>query len=66
VLAFGGESEMRRVLVSLPSGVWKIINSELKGTIGESDSEVVRNVMIAYLSEKGYLNKKVGKYGKEE
>jgi metal-responsive CopG/Arc/MetJ family transcriptional regulator len=57
---------MRRVLVSLPSGVWKIINSELKGTIGESDSEVVRNVMIAYLSEKGYLNKKVGKYGKEE
>lgn len=57
---------MRRVLVSLPSGVWKIINSELKGTIGESDSEVVRNVMIAYLSEKGYLNRKVEKDGKEK
>ena len=57
---------MRRVLVSLPSGVWKIINSDLKGTIGESDSEVVRNVMIAYLSEKGYLNKKVKDHGKEE
>jgi metal-responsive CopG/Arc/MetJ family transcriptional regulator len=57
---------MRRVLVSLPSGVWRIINAELKGTIGESDSEVVRNVMIAYLSEKGYLNKKVDGHGKEE
>ncbi|MCJ7633621.1 CopG family transcriptional regulator [Candidatus Bathyarchaeota archaeon] len=57
---------MRRVLVSLPSGVWKIINSELKGTFGERDSEVVRNVMIAYLSEKGYLNKKGEKHGKEE
>jgi metal-responsive CopG/Arc/MetJ family transcriptional regulator len=57
---------MRRVLVSLPSGVWKIINAELKGTIGESDSEVVRNVMIAYLSEKGYLTKKVERHGKEE
>jgi len=57
---------MRRVLVSLPSGVWKIINSELKGTFGERDSEVVRNVMIAYLSEKGYLNKGVNKHGKEE
>jgi hypothetical protein len=57
---------MKRVLVSLPRGVWKIINSELKGTIGESDSEVVRNVMIAYLSEKGYLSKGVNKHGKEE
>jgi metal-responsive CopG/Arc/MetJ family transcriptional regulator len=57
---------MKRVLVSLPSGVWKIINSELKGTVGESDSEVVRNVMIAYLSEKGYLNKKVEGHGKEK
>lgn len=28
---------MRRVLVSLPSGVWKIINSELKGAFGERD-----------------------------
>jgi metal-responsive CopG/Arc/MetJ family transcriptional regulator len=57
---------MRRVLVSLPSGVWKIINSELKGTFGERDSEVVRNVMIAYLSEKGYLSKKVEDHGKEK
>jgi metal-responsive CopG/Arc/MetJ family transcriptional regulator len=57
---------MRRVLVSLPSGVWRIINSELKGTFGEKDSEVVRNVVIAYLSEKGYMTKRVERHGKEE
>lgn len=50
---------MKRILVSLPNGIWKIVNKELKGKIGESDSEVVRNLVIAYLSEKGYLNKKV-------
>jgi metal-responsive CopG/Arc/MetJ family transcriptional regulator len=57
---------MKRVLVSLPSGVWKILNGQLKGTVGESDSEIVRNVVIAYLSEKGYLNKRVSGYGKEK
>jgi metal-responsive CopG/Arc/MetJ family transcriptional regulator len=57
---------MRRVLVSLPSGIWKIIKSDLKGKMGESDSEVVRNVVIAYLSERGYFNKKAEVNGKEK
>jgi len=46
---------LRRALVSLPDGVWKIVDEELKGKIGVGDSEVIRNVMIAYLTEKGYL-----------
>jgi len=48
---------MRKVLVSLPEGIFNLIR-ELKGKIGESNSEVVRNIVIAYLSEKGYLTKK--------
>ena len=48
---------MRKVLVSLPEGIFKLVR-ELKGKIGESDSEVVRNIVVAYLSEKGYLSKK--------
>lgn len=48
---------MKRILVSLPEGIWKIISNDLKGKIGESDSEIVRNIVIAYLSEKGYLTK---------
>lgn len=46
---------MRRALVSLPDGVWKIIDQELKGKIGDGDSEVIRNIVIGHLMEKGYL-----------
>jgi hypothetical protein len=52
---------MRRALVSLPDGVWNVIDKELKGTIGDGDSEVIRNVVISYLNEKGYLLKPKGK-----
>lgn len=48
---------MRRALVSLPDGVWSIIDNEVKGQLGDGDSEVIRNVVIAYLTEKGYLLK---------
>ena|SRR6476620_9979989 len=48
---------MRRALVSLPDGVWNVIDNDLKGQIGDGDSEVIRNVVIAYLTEKGYLLK---------
>jgi len=51
---------MRRALVSLPDGVWNVIDKELKGTIGDGDSEVIRNVVISYLTEKGYLLKPKG------
>lgn len=57
---------MKRVLVSLPSGILEIIKDDLKGRMGESDSEIVRSVVIAYLSEKGYFDKKVEHDGKEE
>jgi hypothetical protein len=46
---------LRRALVTLPDGVWKIIDKELKGNLGDGDSEVIRNLVIAHLTEKGYL-----------
>ncbi len=46
---------MRRALVTLPDGLWKVIDKELKGKIGDGDSEVIRNIVIAHLTEKGYL-----------
>ncbi len=48
---------MRRVLVSLPDGVLNVIDNDLKGQIGDGDSEVIGNVVITYLAEKGYLLK---------
>jgi metal-responsive CopG/Arc/MetJ family transcriptional regulator len=48
---------MKKVLVSLPEGIFNLVR-ELKGKLGESDSEVVRTMVISFLSEKGYLVKK--------
>jgi metal-responsive CopG/Arc/MetJ family transcriptional regulator len=38
----------RRTLVSLPDGVWKIIDNELKCQNCDGDSEVIRNIVINY------------------
>jgi len=46
---------MRRALVSLPDGVWRVIDKELRGDVGDGDSEVIRNIVIAHLTAKGYL-----------
>jgi metal-responsive CopG/Arc/MetJ family transcriptional regulator len=48
---------MKKVLVSLPEGIFSLVR-ELKGKLGESDSEVVRTMVISFLSEKGYLAKR--------
>jgi len=48
---------MKKVLVSLPEGIFDLIQ-ELKGKFGESDSEIVRTIVISFLSEKGYLSRK--------
>lgn len=47
---------MKKILVSLPEGVFDLIRN-LKGELGESDSEIVRNIVVAYLSEQGYFSK---------
>jgi metal-responsive CopG/Arc/MetJ family transcriptional regulator len=48
---------MKKVLVSLPDGIYNQTHN-LKGQLGESDSEVIRTMVISFLSEKGYLAKK--------
>ncbi len=48
---------MRRTLVSLPDGAWDIIDKELRPQLGNADSEIIRNLVLAYLIEKGYLLK---------
>jgi len=46
---------MRRALVSLPEGVWNIIDNNLRGEMGDKDSEIIRNIIIAFLSQQGYF-----------
>ena len=44
----------RKVQVTFSDGQWNVIE-KLRGTIGDSDSEIVRNIVISYLSEKSYI-----------
>lgn len=46
---------MKRILVSFPEGIFNTIKG-LQGELGESDSEIVRNIVIAYLSEQGFFS----------
>ena len=48
---------MKKVLVSLPEEIFSLLE-ELNGKFGESNSEVVRTIVISFLSEKGYLSKR--------
>ncbi|MEM2962453.1 MAG: CopG family transcriptional regulator [Candidatus Bathyarchaeia archaeon] len=48
---------MRKALVALPDKVWEILDGELRGKMGESYSEIIRSIVIAYLSEKGYMER---------
>lgn len=46
---------MTRILVSIPDGTWKIVEKRLKGKMGDNNSEVIRSIVLAYLSEKSYI-----------
>lgn len=48
---------MQKVLVSLPDEVLKLIK-ELGGKLGESNSAVIRTIVVSFLIEKGYLMKR--------
>jgi len=44
----------RKVQVTFSNGQWKLLE-KLRGAIGDTDSEIVRNIVISYLSEKSYI-----------
>ncbi len=46
---------MKKILVSVPEGAWNIIEKDLRGKLGETDSELIRTIVLSYLSEKGYI-----------
>ena len=48
---------MKKILVSLPDGVVKIVDTEIIGNIGQTRSDALRTIITSWLSEKGYLAK---------
>jgi hypothetical protein len=47
-------SDKKRVQVSFTESQWKMIEL-LRGELGESDADIVRNIVIAWLSEKSFV-----------
>ncbi len=48
---------MKKIIVSLPDGVVKILDKEVVGKIGEGYSDTLRTIIMNWLSEQGYLGK---------
>lgn len=44
----------RKIQVTFTNEQWKLLE-KLRGIMGDADSEIVRNIVIAYLSEKSYI-----------
>jgi metal-responsive CopG/Arc/MetJ family transcriptional regulator len=55
---------MKKILVALPEDVVDLIETELKGKLGDGHSDIIRTITMSWLSEKGYLSKGV-KNGKK-
>lgn len=50
----------KKVQVTFSNGQWKLIE-KLKGIIGDTDSEIIRNIVVSYLSEKSYIKEETSK-----
>ena len=48
---------MRKALVALPDEIWDIIDRDMQGKVGNGYSDIVRTIVLSWMSEKGYLDK---------
>jgi Arc/MetJ-type ribon-helix-helix transcriptional regulator len=53
---------MKKICVSLPDEVIEILDKELVGKLGKEQSDVLRTIVLNWLSDQGYL----AKGGKQE
>ena len=56
----GNNKHTKRVQVSFTEKQWELIKS-LQGELGNSDSDVVRSMVIAWLTEKSFISTSIKK-----
>jgi predicted transcriptional regulator len=54
------KEDIKRVQVTFTKEQWELIE-RFKGTLGQTDAEIVRNIVISWLSEKSVITTKVKK-----
>ena len=52
------DQDTKRVQVSFTKEQWDLIEN-LKGNMGNSDADAVRNIVIAWLAEKSFISSSV-------
>ena len=52
--------DTKRIQITFTREQWALIQ-KFKGVMGQSDSEVVRNIVLAWLSEKSFVSSQVKK-----
>ncbi len=50
-----GEAKASRAHVTLPHAVWEVLDEHYKNEIGVADAEIIRNLLIIYMTERGQL-----------
>ena len=57
--------ETKRIQVTFTVEQWKLIE-KLKGEMGNADADIIRNIVIAWLSEKSFVSDSAKKKDKME
>ena len=57
---------MRKALVALPDDLWTIIDRDMQGKVGNGYSDIIRTIVLSWMSEKGYLDKGGKGHAKEK
>lgn len=47
--------DKKRVQVTFTQSQWKLIE-KLRGEFGEKDADIIRNIVLAWLSEKSFIS----------
>jgi hypothetical protein len=58
-------AEVKRVQVSFTAQQWKLLY-QFKGELGESDAEIIRTIVLSWLSEKSFITDTVKSKMKNE
>ena len=56
-------SKSKRVQVAFTESQWKLLET-LRGEFGDGDADIVRNIVLAWLSEKSLISNAVKNKGK--
>ncbi|MBW2995170.1 CopG family transcriptional regulator [Candidatus Woesearchaeota archaeon] len=52
--------DVKRVQVTFNAEQWNII-SKMKGSMGNTDADIVRNIVLAWLAEKSFISSEAKK-----